>query len=134
MNDFLNSEQKIIYTEKRVNNFLNNVEQKIILCKMLEIVYAENSEQFLWENNEQFYLMQKIDFMNTVSKFEYIVIMIVENKFYQCRNIYSIIVKFKHEKHSDLAFKFSKHDFTRCFMRKQWTILINVEIKFIFRN
>ena len=41
-----NSEQKIIYAEKRVNNFLNNAEQKIILCKMLEIVYAENSEQF----------------------------------------------------------------------------------------
>ena len=46
MNVFLNSEQKIIYAEKRVNNFLNNVEQEIILCKMLEIVYAENSEQF----------------------------------------------------------------------------------------
>ena len=29
---------------KRVNNFVNNAEQKIILCKMLEIVYAENSE------------------------------------------------------------------------------------------
>ena len=57
VNDFLNSEQKIIYAEKRVNNFLNNVEQKIILCKMLEIGYAENSEQFLWENSEQFYLM-----------------------------------------------------------------------------
>ena len=28
---------------------------------MLEIVNAENSEQFLWENSEQFYLMQKID-------------------------------------------------------------------------
>ena len=51
MNNFLNSEQKIIYAEKRMNNFLNNVEQKIILCKMLEIVYVENSEQF--------YLMQK---------------------------------------------------------------------------
>ena len=38
-----NSEQKIIYAEKRVNNFLNNVEQKIILCRMLEIVYAENN-------------------------------------------------------------------------------------------
>ena len=38
---------------------------------MLEIVYAENSKQFLWENSEQFYLMQKIDFMNAVSKFEY---------------------------------------------------------------
>ena len=42
VNNFLNSEQKIIYAEKRVNNFLNNVEQKIILCKMLEIVCAEN--------------------------------------------------------------------------------------------
>ena len=26
------------------------------------------------------------------------------------------------KKHLDLAFKFRKHDFTRCFMRKQWTI------------
>ena len=50
-NNFLNSEQKIIYAEKRVNNFLNNAEQKIILFRMLEIVYVENSEQF--------YLMQK---------------------------------------------------------------------------
>ena len=49
---FLNSEQKIIYVEKRVNNFLNNAKQEIILCRMLEIVYAENGEQFLCENNE----------------------------------------------------------------------------------
>ena len=40
---------------------------------MLEIVYAEKSEQFLGENSEQFYLMQKIDFMNVVSRFEYTV-------------------------------------------------------------
>ena len=45
-NNFLNSEQKIIYAEKRVENFVNNAEQKIILCKMLEIVYAENSVNF----------------------------------------------------------------------------------------
>ena len=51
------SEQRIIYAEKRVNNFLNNAEQKITLWKMLKIVYAENSEQFLWENSEQ--LMRK---------------------------------------------------------------------------
>ena len=38
---------------------------------MLEIVYAENSEQFLWENSEQFSLMKKIDFMNSVGRFEY---------------------------------------------------------------
>ena len=40
---------------------------------MLEIVYAKNSKQFLWENSEQFYLLQKIDFMNAVSRFEYTV-------------------------------------------------------------
>ena len=43
---------------------------------MLEIVYTKNSEQFLWENSEQFYLMHRTDFMNTVSRFEYIVNMI----------------------------------------------------------
>ena len=46
VNNFLNSEHKIIYAEKRINNFVNNAEQKIILCKMLEIVYAENSVNF----------------------------------------------------------------------------------------
>ena len=40
---------------------------------MLKTVYAKNSEQFLWENSEQFYLMQKTDFMNVVRKFEYTV-------------------------------------------------------------
>ena len=40
---------------------------------MLEIVYAENNEQFLWENSEQFYLMQKTDFMSAISRFEYTV-------------------------------------------------------------
>ena len=44
MNDFLNSEQKIIYVERRFDNFLNNAEQKIILCSALEIVHAKNSE------------------------------------------------------------------------------------------
>ena len=73
VNNFLNSEHKIIYAKKRANNFLNNAEQKIILCKIVEIVYTENSEQFLWENSEQFYLMQKTDFMNAVSRFEYTV-------------------------------------------------------------
>ena len=46
VNNFSNSEQKIIYAKKRANNFLNNVEQKIILCKIVEIVYTENNEQF----------------------------------------------------------------------------------------
>ena len=48
---FLNNEHKIIYAKKSVNNFLNNAEQKIILCKMLEIIYAENSEHEKTTNN-----------------------------------------------------------------------------------
>ena len=43
----LNNFSKIYFLRKESEQFLNNVEQKIILCKMLEIVYAENSEQFL---------------------------------------------------------------------------------------
>ena len=46
-NNFSNSEQRIIYAQKRANNFLNNAEQKIIFCKIVEIVYTENNEQFL---------------------------------------------------------------------------------------
>ena len=71
-NNFLNSEHKIIYTEKRVNNFLNNAKQKIILCRMLEIVYTKNSEQFE--------LMQKINFMNALSGFNYIVNMMYRDQ------------------------------------------------------
>ena len=48
-----------------MNNFLNNAKQKIILCRILEIVYAENSEQF--------YLIQKTNFMNAIRIFEYTV-------------------------------------------------------------
>ena len=35
VNNFLNSEQKIIYAKKRANNFIND------LCKIVEIVYTE---------------------------------------------------------------------------------------------
>ena len=68
---------------------------------MLEIVYAENSEQFS--------LMKKIDFMNSVGRFEYTINMMgrckfcyCRNRFYQWKKMGSIIVKFKHEK----AFRF----------------------------
>ena len=47
---------------------------------MLEIVFTENSKQFLWENSEQSYLMQKTDFMNAVSRFEYTITMMCIEK------------------------------------------------------
>ena len=37
---------------------------------MLEIIHVENSEQFLWKNSKQFYLIQKTNFMNAVNRFE----------------------------------------------------------------
>ena len=54
---------------------LKNIKNHLsaLIAPMLKTVYAENSEQFLWENIEQFCLMQKTDFMNAISKFEYIV-------------------------------------------------------------
>ena len=39
----------------------------------LKTVYVENSEQLLWENSKQFYLMQKTDFINAISRFAYTV-------------------------------------------------------------
>ena len=63
-----------------MNNFLNNAEQQIILYKILETVYTENIEQFLWENSEQFYLIQKTNFMNAISKFEYTVNMMCKER------------------------------------------------------
>ena len=63
VNNFLKSEQKIIYAEKRGNNFLNHAKQRIILCKIVEVVYAENSEQF--------YLIKKTNFINAIRIFEY---------------------------------------------------------------
>ena len=57
----------VIYFKKHKNHL------NAIIVPMLKTVYAENSEQFLRENNEQFYLMQKTEFMNAISKFEYTV-------------------------------------------------------------
>ena len=93
---------------------------------MLEIVYAENSKQFLWENSEQFYLIQKTNFMNAVSRFEYTVnIMCREQVLLMWKQILSMQKnKFDYceiqtwKKHSDLVFRFRKNDFIRCFMRK----------------
>ena len=57
----------VTYLKKHKNHL------SAIIVPMLKIVYAENSEQFLWENSEQFYLMEKKNFINAVSRFEYTV-------------------------------------------------------------
>ena len=70
--------------------------------------------------------MQKIDFMNAVSRFEYIVNMVCrEQILLMYKQILSMLKKWiwllwnsNMKKHSALAFKFRKHDFIRYFMRK----------------
>ena len=56
----------ITYFKKHKNHL------SAIIVPMLKTVYAENSEQF--------YLIQKTDFMNAVSKFEYTVNMMCREK------------------------------------------------------
>ena len=86
---------------------------------------------------------------NSLYRKQWTVLLIAKNRFYECSKqirIYSkhdmqranfinvetnfinaekqirLLWNLNMKKHSDLAFKFRKHDFTRCFMRKQWTI------------
>ena len=73
--------------------------------------------------------MQKTDFMNAVNRFEYTVTMMcrenfinVETDFINAEKYIRLLWNSNMKKHSNLAFKFKKHDFTRCFMIKQWTI------------
>ena len=73
--------------------------------------------------------MQKTDFMNAVSRFEYTVTMMcrenfinVETDFINAEKYILLLWNSNMKKHSNLAFKFRKHDFIRCFMRKQQTI------------
>ena len=72
--EFVNYSYGYIFKKKQKNHL------SAITAPMLKTVYAENSEQFLWENSEQFYLMQKTDFMNAISIFEYIVNMMCREK------------------------------------------------------
>ena len=72
---------------------------------------------------------KKKDFMNAVSRFEYTVTMMcrenfinVEIDFINAEKYIRLLWNSNMKKHSNLAFKFKKHNFTRCFMRKQWTI------------
>ena len=57
----------VTYLKKHKNHL------SAIITPMLKTFYAENSEQFLWENSEQFYLIQKTNFMNAIRIFEYTV-------------------------------------------------------------
>ena len=97
---------------------------------MLEIIYAKSSKQFLWENSERFYLMQKNKFykcskqIQIYSKHDVQSANFINVETYfinaekQIRSFWNLNMK----KHLDLAIKIRKQDFTRCFMRKKGII------------
>ena len=62
---------------------------------------------------EQIFINVEIDFINA------------EQQIHSMFNL-------KMKKYSDLTFKFRKHYFTRCFMRKQGTNFLNSEHKIIY--
>ena len=106
------SKQRIIYAEKTVNNFLNNAKQKIILNRKLEIVNAENK---FYECSKQVWIYSKHD----VQRAHFIN---VETDFINTEKQIRLLWNLNMKKHSDLVFKFRKHNFTMCFIRKQWKI------------
>ena len=59
--------------KRESDKFLDNAEHKLLSRRMPEKVYEGNNKQFLWKNTEQFYLMQKTDFKNAITKFKYTV-------------------------------------------------------------
>ena len=65
--EFVHYSYGYIFKKKHKNHL------SAIIGPMLKTIYAENNEQFLWENSEQFYLIHKTNFMNAVRLFEYTV-------------------------------------------------------------
>ena len=74
--------------------------------------------------------MQKTDFMNSVMQIwiynkydgQRENFINVETDFINAEKYIRLLWNSNMKKHLVLAFKFRKHDFTRCFIRKQWTI------------
>ena len=97
---------------------------------MLETIYAKNSEQFLWEKQwivlinaeNRFYECSKQIWIYSKHDVQRTNFINVETHFINAENKIRLLWNSNMKKHSDLAFKFKKHNFTRCFMRKQWTI------------
>ena len=71
-----------------------------------------NAKNRFYECNKQIWIYSKYD-MQRENFFN------VETDFINAEKYIQLLWNSNMKKHSDLAFKFGKHDFTRCFMRKQ---------------
>ena len=74
-----------------------------------------NAKNWFYECSKQIWIYSKYD----VQRENFINI---ETDFINAKKYIRLLWNSNMKKHSDLAFKFRKHDFIRCFMRKQWTI------------
>ena len=73
-----------------------------------------NAENRFYECSKQIWIYSKYDVLRENFKN-------VETDFINAKKNIRLLWNSNMKKHLDLAFKFRKHDFTRCFMRKQWT-------------
>ena len=74
-----------------------------------------NAENRFYECSKQIWIYSKHD----VQRANFIN---VETDFINAEKYIRLLWNSNMKKHTYLAFKFKKHDYTRCFMRKQWTI------------
>ena len=84
------------------------------LCKKQWTILINAKNRF-YECSKQIWIYNKYD----VQRENFIN---VETDFMNVEKYIRLLWNSNMKKHSDLAFKFRKHDFTRCFMRKQRTI------------
>ena len=82
--------------------------RKIRICKKVRISWMYQISWETWIYSK--YDVQREDFIN------------VEIDFINAEKYIRLLWNSNMKNHSDLVFKFRKHDFTRCFIRKQRTI------------
>ena len=89
---------------------------------MLKIVYAENNKQFQFYAKNRFYECNKQILIYNKHDVQRVNFINVETDFINAEKQIRLLWNSNMKKHSNLMFKFRKHNFTRCFMRKQGTI------------
>ena len=112
------------------NNFMQNARNS--LCRKQRTIFLRKQWTVLLNAKNRFYECSKqirIYSKHNVQSANFINVEIYFlNTKKQLRSFWNLNIK----KHSDLAFKIRKQEFTRCFMRKQGTIFLNSEQKIIY--
>ena len=104
-----------------MQNARNRKQWTIFMRKQWTVLI--NAKNRFYECSKQIWIYSKYD----VQRENFIN---VETDFINAEKYIQLLWNWNMKNHSDLVFKFRKHNFTRCFMRKQWIVLINAKNRF----